>query len=77
MSQVRITKPARRELKIRIHESLYERLVAECGECGCSLNAVVTLGIAREVNRRREERQRNAQAAILAGQIAMELEQNA
>ena len=51
--------------------------MAECGECDCSLNAVVTLSIAREVNRRREERQRNAQAAILAGQIAMELEHHA
>lgn len=67
----------RKELKVRITESLYDRLVAECRECGCSMNAVVTLALAREISARRSRRQQAASHAILAGQIDIEGKVNA
>jgi len=67
----------RKELKVRITKSLYERLMAECGECGCTMNAVVTLAIAREIAHRRQRRSEEANARILAGQIEMELKDDA
>jgi hypothetical protein len=61
MPNVRTTDEPRVELKIRITRNLYDRLVQECGLCGCTQNAVVTIGLAREVARRQGERQRAAQ----------------
>ena len=67
----------RRELRVRITRSLYERLVAECGECGCTMNAVVTLAIAREINKRRAQRKQEADNTVLRGQIDIEGNVNA
>lgn len=67
----------RRELKVRVTQSLYERLVAECGECGCTINAVVTLAIAREISKRRAQRKLEADNAVLKGQIDIEGNVNA
>lgn len=67
----------RRELRVRITKSLYERLVAECGECGCTMNSVVTLAIAREISKRRAERTRDADGMVLSGQIDIEGSTNA
>ena len=62
----------RKELKRRITKSVYDRLVAECNECGCSLNGVATLAIGREIASRRLRRQQAANHAVLAGQIDIE-----
>lgn len=67
----------RRELRVRITKSLYERLVAECGECGCTMNAVVTLAIAREISKRRAQRKQDADNEVLKGQIDIEGNVNA
>lgn len=67
----------RRDLKVRITESLHERLTAECGHCGCSLNAVVTLAIAREIALRQKRRKEAADHAILVGQLRIESMDNA
>jgi hypothetical protein len=77
MQTDRPTIPERKELKVRITQSLYDRLEAECRECGCSMNAVVTLAIAREVANRKSARVRAAQHAILVGQLDIEGNVNA
>lgn len=77
MQTDRPTVPERKELKVRITQSLYDRLEAECKECGCTMNAIVTLGIARELANRKSLRVRAAQHAILTGQIDIEGKVNA
>lgn len=62
----------RRELKVRITDSLYGRLVEECGHCGCTMNAVVTLAVARELALRKSRRNQATQHAQLVGQLDIE-----
>lgn len=72
----RIGEP-RVEIRARLTKDLYNKLQAECGHCGCSCNAVVTLAIAREVQIRTRRRQEVSKARQLPGQVAIESTDNA
>ena len=61
MNYTRYADEPRVELKVRITRSLHDRLTHECGLCGCTQNAVMSIALAREVARRQGERQRAAQ----------------
>jgi hypothetical protein len=77
MPRLNPTVEPRVELRVRITKSLHDRLVAECGYCGCSQNALITLGLARELGARKSRRSEAANHAILAGQIDIEGKVNA
>lgn len=50
------TQVPRVEIRARLTKDLYDRLQEECSHCGCALNAIITLAIAREVQLRRRRR---------------------
>lgn len=65
------------EIKVRITESLHERLTAECGLCGCSYNGFMTLAIAKEIAARRSRRNQEAYVESIAQAIEIESAANA
>lgn len=67
----------RTEIKVRITKSLYERLSAECGMCGCSYNGFVTLAIAKEIAVRKARRNQEAYADSIAMAVEIEEAHNA
>jgi len=52
------------EVKARISTDLHRRLVEECGLCGCHMNGVIAIAIAREVAYRRNQRKKETDAYI-------------
>lgn len=72
----RIGEP-RVEIRARLTKDLYNKLQAECGHCGCSLNAVITLAIAREIQLRSRRRSEVTKARQLPGQLKIESIDNA
>lgn len=72
MSRKAGTQQAQVQVTARISKELYDRLVAECGHCGCAMNSIVRNAIASEIHRRRLNRKQAADHAILAGQIDVE-----
>jgi post-segregation antitoxin (ccd killing protein) len=65
------------EVKVRITEDLHSRLQEEQRFCGCSISALVTLGLARELGIRRMRRQEEANRLPLEGQLMMDKDGNA
>lgn len=65
-------KYVRVEVKARITEDLHRRMLAELGECGCSINGFVNIAIAREVAYRRAKRGLARFDAPLPGQQKLE-----
>lgn len=65
------------ELKVRITKSLHDRLIAECGQCGCSYNGFMTLAIAKEIAARRSRRNQEAYVESIAQAIELESAANA
>lgn len=65
------------ELKVRITKSLHDRLVAECGHCGCSYNGFMTLAIAKEIASRRARRGQEAYLESIAKAVELEEAHNA
>lgn len=57
------------EIKSYISQAMHKELVQECGLCGCKQTEIVRQALAREIQRRRAERKRNADNAVLAGQM--------
>lgn len=77
MPRLNPTLEPRVEIKARITKSLYERLTAECGLCGCSYNGFLTLAIAKEIAARRARRNQEAYVDSVAEAVRIEEENNA
>lgn len=65
------------EIRARLTRDLYDRLQVECAHCGCTLNAVVSLAIAREIQLRNRRRQELAKYQQVSGQLKIESIDNA
>ena len=61
------------EVRASITKDLHERLVAECGHCGCHIQGFVAVAIAHEIVARKGKRVEEAHNAILDGQEEMAL----
>lgn len=60
------------EVRTDITTDLHERLVAECGHCGCHIRGFVAIAIAHEIAARKKKRVEEATTDILDGQMEME-----
>lgn len=60
------------EVRTDITKDLHERLVAECGHCGCHIRGFVSIAIAHEIAARKRKRVQEAELEILEGQLEME-----
>jgi hypothetical protein len=60
------------EVKARITSDLHRRLLEEQAVCGCSVSALIAIGLARELGIRKQRRNLE-----LAGQMEIEEGQNA
>jgi hypothetical protein len=59
------------EVRTDITKDLHERLIAECGHCGCHIRGFVAIAIAKEIAARKKKRIEEAQEGILEGQIEL------
>jgi len=60
------------EVRTDISKDLHERLIAECGHCGCHIRGFVAIAIAHEIAARKKKRIDDAAIDILDGQMEME-----
>lgn len=77
MPDLPLTQVPRVEIRARLTRDLYDKLQEECAHCGCALNSVVSLAIAREIQLRSRRRQELRKYQQVTGQLKIDSVDNA